>query len=124
MKAMLSFIKKIQEREKRRQEESCQTAPGRTPEGQEMSTKPEVSRKILVVGQGETLEAEVMDYGINLAERLGYDLVALNLNPTLGQRGRFYSPYRRHLREKFTQRALTAGEALKRKLVEACSRRL
>ena len=69
-----------------------------------------------MVGQGETLDAEVMDYAVNLAERLGYDLIALSVNPALGQKGRFFSPYRQHLREKFTQRALAAGEALKRKL--------
>jgi len=113
---MLNFMKKIQGKEKGQQPESSHLAQGRTSEGQEMSAKPEVSRKILVVSQGETLDTEVMDYAVNLAERLGYDLVALSVNPALGQKGRFFSPYRRHLREKFSQRALAAGEALKRKL--------
>jgi hypothetical protein len=116
MKAMLSFRKKIQGKEKGRQPEGSQPDPGRVSEGQEMSAKPEVSRKILVVSQGETLDMEVMDYAVNLAERLGYDLIALCVNPALGQKGKFFSPYRQHLREKFSQRALAGGEALKRKL--------
>lgn len=113
---MMNFMKKIQGKEKGQQPESSHLAQGRTSEGQEMSAKPEVSRKILVVAKGENLDAEVMDYAVNLAERLGYDLVALSVNPALGQKGRFFSPYRQYLREKFSQRALAAGEALKRKL--------
>ncbi|MBI4795093.1 MAG: universal stress protein [Deltaproteobacteria bacterium] len=108
---MLSFIKKVQEKETGPEQESPRLGNGR-----ESPPKPEVSRKILVVGKGETLDAEVMDYAVNLAERLGYDLIALSVNPTLGQKGRFFSPYKYHLREKFAQRARAAGEALKKKM--------
>jgi hypothetical protein len=119
---MLDFIKKLQGKEKGREESelSRQESPpqgnGRAHEGQETPPKPEVSRKILVVGKGETLDAEAVDYAVNLAERLGYDLIALNVNTTLGQKGRFFSPYKYHLREKFAQRARAAGEALKKKV--------
>lgn len=102
---MLNFIKKIQEREQGRQQES------RTPEGQERLAKPEVPRKILVVGKGENLNIEALDYAVNLAERLGYGLIALSVNPALAPKKRFISPYQRYLRQKFSQRALAAGEA-------------
>lgn len=111
---MLSFTKKIQG--KGQQAESRQQGDGRAHEGQETPGKPEVPRKILVVGKGETLDAGVVDYAVNLAERLGYDLIALSVNTTLGQKGRFFSPYKYHLREKFAQRARDAGEALQKKV--------
>ncbi|MEW6658598.1 MAG: universal stress protein [Thermodesulfobacteriota bacterium] len=85
---------------------------------QETSGKPEVPRKILVVGRGDTLDEEAVDYAVNLAERLGYDLIGLNVNPALGQKSRFFSPYKYHLREKFAQRAKTAGEDLKKVLAK------
>jgi nucleotide-binding universal stress UspA family protein len=113
---MLSFIKKMQEKEKGRQPESHQQGAGRVSEGTEGTAKAEVSRKILLVGKGETLDPEAIDYAVNLAERLGYDLVALNVNPTLGQKGRVFSPYKHRLREKFTQTAKSVGEALQRKV--------
>ncbi|MFZ5450964.1 MAG: universal stress protein [Thermodesulfobacteriota bacterium] len=113
---MLSFMKKIQEKEKARRQETPREGNLRTSEGQEAAARDEVPRKILVVGKGETLDAEAIDYAINLAERLGYDLIALNVNPTLGSKGRLFSPYKQLLREKFTQKAKAAGEALQRKL--------
>ncbi|MDD5642272.1 MAG: universal stress protein [Syntrophales bacterium] len=113
---MMSFMKKIQEKEKARQQEALREGNVRTPEGREAVTKDEVSRKILVVGKGETLDAEAIDYAVNLAERLGYDIIALSVNPTLGSKGRVFSPYKQLLREKFTQKAKAAGESLQKKL--------
>jgi hypothetical protein len=122
MQAMLNFMKKIQGQEKGPQPETRSQGNGRDPEGarmsQETSAKPEVPRKILVVGRGDTLDEEAIDYAVNLAERLGYDLIGLNVNPTLGQKSRFFSPYKYHLREKFAQRAKTVGEDIKRKLAQ------
>ncbi|MDD2903051.1 MAG: universal stress protein [Syntrophales bacterium] len=109
-------MKKIQEKEKARQQEALREGNVRTPEGREAVTKDEVSRKILVVGKGETLDAEAIDYAVNLAERLGYDIIALSVNPTLGSKGRVFSPYKQLLREKFTQKAKAAGESLQKKL--------
>jgi hypothetical protein len=122
MQAMLNFMKKIQGKEEGRQPETRSQGNGRDPEGawmsQETSAKPEVPRKILVVGRGDSLDEEAIDYAVNLAERLGYDLIGLNVNPTLGQKSRFFSPYKYHLREKFAQRAKTAGEDIKKKLAQ------
>jgi hypothetical protein len=113
---MLSIIKKVQGKETGREEKIPQQANGRAWERQEAIAKPEVSRKILVVGKGETPDPETLDYAVNLAERLGYDLIGLNVNPALAQKSRLFSPYKYHLREKFIQRARAAGEALKRKV--------
>lgn len=76
----------------------------------------EVKRKILVVGKDSTFSTGVMDYAVNLAERLGYDLIALNVNPDLGQTGRYFSPYKQYLREKFAQRAAAAWEVIQRQV--------
>ena len=113
---MLTFLKKIQGKGKGRKPESPQPEVGRVPEGPDTAPKDEVSRKILVVGKGETLDPAAVDYAANLAERLGYDLVAVNVNPTLGQKGRLFSPYKQHLREQFSQKAKATGEALQKKV--------
>ena len=68
----------------------------------------EVKRKILVVGKDYTFSNGVVDYAANLSQRLGYDIIAVSVNPALGQSGKFFSPYNQHLRGKFTQRAREA----------------
>ncbi len=70
----------------------------------------QVKRKILVVGKDSTFTPGVMDYAVSLAQRLGYDLIGMNLNPDLEQMGKFFSPYNQHLRARFTQRARAAWE--------------
>jgi hypothetical protein len=65
----------------------------------------EVKRKILVVGKDYAFSNGVVDYAANLSQRLGYDIIAMSVNPALGQSGKFFSPYNQHLRGKFTQRA-------------------
>ena len=68
----------------------------------------EVKRKILVVGRDYAFSTGVVDYAANLSQRLGYDIIAMSVNPALGQSGKFFSPYNQHLRGKFTQRAQEA----------------
>jgi hypothetical protein len=68
----------------------------------------EIKRKILVVGKDYAFSSGVVDYAANLSQRLGYDIIAMSVNPTLGHSGKFFSPYNQHLRGKFTQRAETA----------------
>ena len=68
----------------------------------------EVKRKILVVGKDYAFSNGVVDYAANLSQRLGYDIIAMSVNPGLGQSGKFFSPYNQHLRGKFTQRAQDA----------------
>ncbi len=69
----------------------------------------EVKRKVLVVAKDYSFTTGVVDYAVNLAERLGYDLVAVNLEPRL-EPGGFFSPYQQHLRTKFTQTAKAAWQ--------------
>ena len=73
----------------------------------------QVKRKILVVGKEHAFTPEVMDYAVSLAQRLGYDLLGMNLQPALEQSGKFFSPYNQHLRAKFTKRAREAWEKTK-----------
>jgi hypothetical protein len=72
------------------------------------SQRPEVKRKILVVGKSYAFTNGVIEYAANLSQRLGYDIIAMNVNPALAQSGTFFSPYNQHLRGKFTQRAQEA----------------
>ncbi len=119
---MLGFMKKVHGQEEGRQPGSRQQGTGPEPEilrmNQDTSRKPEVPRKILVVGRGDTLDEEAIDYAVNLAERLGYDIIGLNVDPMLGQKSRFFSPYKYHLREKFSQRAQAVGAEIKKKLAQ------
>ena len=68
----------------------------------------EVKRKILVVGKDYAFSNGVVDYAANLSQRLGYDIIAMSVNPALAASGKFFSPYNQHLRGKFTQRAQAA----------------
>ena len=68
----------------------------------------EVKRKILVVSKDYAFSNGVVDYAANLSQRLGYDIIAMSVNPGLGTSGKFFSPYNQHLRGKFTQRAQEA----------------
>jgi len=73
---------------------------------------PEIRRKILVVGKGPGFTTGVMDYAANLAERLGYDIIAMNLQPSLDQAVKFFSPYNQHQRARFAHRARAAWELM------------
>lgn len=115
---MLGFMKKVHGQEEGQQPGNRHQDPEMPRMSQENSGKPEVPRKILVVGRGDTLDEEAIDYAVNLAERLGYDLIGLNVDPMLGQKSRFFSPYKYHLREKFAQHAQTVGEKIKKKLAQ------
>ena len=61
-----------------------------------------------MVGKDYAFSNGVVDYAANLSQRLGYDIIAMSVNPALGQSGKFFSPYNQHLRGKFTQRAQDA----------------
>jgi hypothetical protein len=73
----------------------------------------EVKRKILVVAKDHAFSSGVLDYAANLAARLGYDLLALNVNPALETGGKVFSPFNRHLREKFRRQAQVSLEAVR-----------
>jgi hypothetical protein len=77
----------------------------------------EVKRKILVVGKTFAFSNGVIDYAVNLSQRLGYDIIAMNVNPALAQAGKLFSPYNQHLRGKFTDRARVAWSLVESELV-------
>ncbi len=78
----------------------------------------QVKRKILVVGKDYAFTPGVLDYAVSLAQRLGYDLIGMNLKPALEQQGKFFSPYNQHLRAKFTKQAREAWKLTKTGLLE------
>jgi nucleotide-binding universal stress UspA family protein len=80
------------------------------------SPLPEVKRKILVVAKDQAFSIGVLDYAANLAGRLGYDIMALNVNPALEAGGKVFSPYNRHLQEKFRRQAQASLEQVRPRL--------
>lgn len=87
------------------------------PELHELATeaKPQVPgerRKILVVAKGDTFDSEEVDYTINLAARLGCEIVALNVGVPPAQSGKLFGLYGKHWRESFKRRATHAAAGL------------
>ncbi len=98
--------------------------PGFFPAGQSPGSAPETgriskqNRKILMVGREAGFSEAVLDYAVNLAERLGYDLIAMNVGPDAAPAGVFNSPYRRYLQEKFKKQAKAAARLIEPKVRE------
>jgi hypothetical protein len=74
------------------------------------------NRKILVLGQEDTFTESVMEYATQLAERLGYDLVALSVGNAPS--GKFPSPFGQHLQEGFQRQAAAAAAVLEQKAAQ------
>ncbi len=70
-------------------------------------------RKILVVSQEDAFTEAVMDYATQLAERMGYDLIALNVGTATSDKG--LSAYQQHMQEEFQGRAAKGAEVLEQK---------
>jgi Universal stress protein family len=70
-------------------------------------------RKILVVSRGDSFTEAVMDYATQLAERMGYELIALNVGAASVEKNA--SPYQQHMQEEFQERAATAAQVLEQK---------
>jgi hypothetical protein len=66
------------------------------------------NRKILVVSCEPGFSESVVDYALNLAERLGYDLIAMNVGLDEAPTGVMASTYRRFLQGKFKRQARVA----------------
>lgn len=98
-------------------------ARGPSPSSQAASGPPEAglsvkeNRKILVVGREAGFSEAVMDYAVNLAERLGYDLITMVVGPEAAG-GMFNSPYRRYLQEKFKKQAKAAARLIEPRVRE------
>jgi hypothetical protein len=70
-------------------------------------------RKILVVSQEDAFTEAVMEYATALAERLGYEIIAVNVGAA--PRDQVLSAYQAHLQEEFKARAATAAAVLEQK---------
>lgn len=73
------------------------------------------NRKILVVGRGEPFPEEAMEYALQVAERLGFDLVAVSVSPDPEESGPFLTGYRKYLEDEFTRRAALAAHVFREK---------
>jgi len=99
--------------------------PGFFPAGQSPGNPAETgqrfqneNRKILVVGREAGFSEAVVDYAVNLAERLGYDLITMVVGPEATSGGMFNSPYRRYLQEKFKKQARAAAKLIEPRVRE------
>ncbi len=108
---MLDFLKLRNRGKGRSPGKNSRSSPAEAAPDPGVASRQEVKRKILVVGKDHTFTPGVMEYAGNLAERLGYDLIALNVNPGL-ETSRLFSPYNQHLQARFTQRARAAWNRL------------
>ena len=72
-------------------------------------------RKILVLGQENTFTEPVMEYATLLAERLGYELIALSVGTPAGK---FSSPFGQHLKEEFQRQAAAAAAVMEQKAAQ------
>jgi len=72
-------------------------------------------RKILVLGQENTFTEPVMEYATLLAERLGYELIALSVGTPAGK---FASPFGQHLKEEFQRQAAAAAAVMEQKATQ------
>jgi hypothetical protein len=70
-------------------------------------------RKILVVTREDAFTEPVMEYATSLAERLGYELIALNVGGSAPDNAA--SGYRQHMQEEFARRAAVSFAALQQK---------
>jgi hypothetical protein len=119
-KAMMNFAPKKGKGKKVRAGSPGGSVSGVSPENggsdNHLNQPREVRRKILVVGKSYAFSNGVIEYAANLSQRLGYDVIAMNVNPALAQSGTFFSPYNQHLRGKFTQRAQEAWSKVETEL--------
>ena len=84
--------------------------------GAETAGLAQENRKILIVSREVRFSESVVNYAVNLAERLGYDLIALNVGPGWESKGFLHSPYSHFLGEKFKLRSRKAAAQLERRL--------
>jgi hypothetical protein len=70
-------------------------------------------RKILVVSQDDAFTEPVMEYATVLAERLGYELIAMSVGTSASDD--VVSAYQEHMQEEFQRRAAASGAVLQQK---------
>lgn len=88
---MVGIIRKIKDKVSKSSEKkvrslqtsaSAETRPqARSPAEQQAGPNKEISRKIVVVGKESVFSQEIIDYALEMAERMSYGIVALNAAP-------------------------------------------
>jgi len=68
---------------------------------------------ILVVGREGDFSPALREYSIGLADRLGYEIVALNTKHIPGESSPGATQFREHLRQDFTAKSLQAAESFR-----------
>jgi hypothetical protein len=71
------------------------------------------NRKILVVTREDAFTEPVMEYAISLAERMGYELIAVNVGSAASDKAA--SGYQQHMQEEYERRAAAAFAVLREK---------
>jgi hypothetical protein len=74
--------------------------------------------KILVVGHEDTFSIPLIDYSVGLAERMGYEIIALSCSSIGGSSTKFLSPFREKISKDFESGAKKGFEALQKKTQE------
>ncbi len=63
--------------------------------------EPEVARKLVVVGRESVFSEDIIDYALEMAERMSYEIVALNTAPLSCETFKFFSSSRNKICEDF-----------------------
>ena len=70
--------------------------------------------KVLVVGNEERFSRRVLDYTVGLAERMGYEIIALNVSPFAEQSSKLLGSYSEKLQEQFRAKCEEWATTLRR----------
>jgi len=73
--------------------------------------------KILVVGHEDSFSEPLAGYAVGLAERMGYEIIALNATPIISNSPKLISPFSEKIRQDFWDNAAKGVQELQSKAV-------
>jgi len=76
--------------------------------------KPEPG-KILVVGHEDSFSQPLVEYAVGLAERMGYEIIALNVTPIISNSPKLILPFSEKIRQDFWDNAAKGVQELQSK---------
>lgn len=86
---------------------------------QELIRREDMERsKILVVGHKNTFSKPLIDYSVGMAERMSYEIIALNCSPVTNSAPKLLSHLKEKIREDFESDARNGFEPLYKKAAE------
>lgn len=74
--------------------------------------------RLLVIGNGNTFSQRVIDYALEMAQRMSYDILALNVAPLPGEAVKLFAPSRNKI-EEFEEKSRENAQAF-----EAAARKM